>query len=249
LARRRPRRRSFGPTTKWQTIREAGAAGPQRREAFASLYRSYHPPVFEFIQRQGVPPARAADIAQDFFVRLFTKPDLERLDPQRGSFRGWLRFAAKNFVRNRFKSLKAKVNGGGVPHVSIEEARELAADSAEPIERLLQACRDQFIVRRAYERLQREYPMPWEAAVVSDLYRWLAGEGRLSTDAELAEQLGSSTAAVRARRRRIRAKFEDYLRSERARWTLEPCHESDALDRLAWLAAQEEPQDRFDPLR
>src|SRR5690242_6542020 len=79
LARRRPCRRSFGPTTKWQTIREAGAAGPQRREAFASLYRSYHPPVFEFIQRQGVPPARAADIAQDFFVRLFTKPDLERL--------------------------------------------------------------------------------------------------------------------------------------------------------------------------
>ncbi|HET7541806.1 MAG TPA: sigma-70 family RNA polymerase sigma factor [Polyangiaceae bacterium] len=221
-------KRRLGPTTEWLTIRSAAAENSsERRRAFDALYRSYHPHIVRFIVCQGVPPDLAADIAQKFFVRLFVGKDLEKLDPERGSFRSWLRTAARHFFLNFIKSNKALCNGGGAPHLELERAACVADESSHQrqLDALFDECRRELVVLHAYRRLRRDHPLPWDSAIVTDLYRELTGEarkgsqeGRLATDAQLAEQLGCSELAVRQRRFRLRTKFRQHLERERVIW-------------------------------
>jgi hypothetical protein len=141
VARRRSANPRFGPKTPWLLIREAAFDGsPRRRGAFDLLYRSYHPHVRDFIQRQGVPSHLSADdIAQRFFLRLFTTKDLARLTPTLGSFRGWLRRAARNFFVN-----ECKANNRRRLEVGVEHAEPIAADLPEEsaLDRLFSEYRD-----------------------------------------------------------------------------------------------------------
>lgn len=88
-------RRDF-PSTCWTLIRKAGTLNPESLERLIYLYWK---PAYFYLRaagRKGVEDAK--DLTQDFFARLVQRKDWERLDPARGSFRGFLKRALKNFL-------------------------------------------------------------------------------------------------------------------------------------------------------
>lgn len=202
-------------TTKWWLIRTAAQVGPGQRQAFAQLYQTYYPYVYAALLRQGAPPDMAADVAQDFFIKLMSSGDLARLDSNFGSFRGWLRAAGRNFLRNRRRVPQRR--GGGVAHMPFDrgEAEKFAAPEPDP-EQLLDCCRRELIVQRAYVRLQRRYTSPLHVQLVGDVYRALSGDERASTDAELAARFAKSELAIRQQRWRIVEVFRRLLLREQA---------------------------------
>ncbi len=209
------RRQGRWITTKWWLIERASRIGPGQRQAFGQLYQTYYPYVRAALERQGAPPELAADVAQDFFLKLMSSDDLSRLDSKLGSFRGWLRSAGRNFLRNQRRIPQCK--GGGVPHVPFDAGDALKLPARGPsAEQLLDCCRRELIVHRAYARLQRRYASALHAHLVEELYRSLSGDERTTTDAELAERFGKSELAIRQQRSRIVNHFRRLLLREQA---------------------------------
>lgn len=71
------------------------------REAFRSLFDRYHPDLYRFLVRSGVPLTIAEDILQDVFVGVWS--GRAHLDPRR-SIRAYLYRACRNRAANHFRS-------------------------------------------------------------------------------------------------------------------------------------------------
>jgi RNA polymerase sigma factor (sigma-70 family) len=88
-------RRDF-PSTCWTLIREAGGLN---RDSLERLVYLYWKPAYCYLRAAGRRSVEdAKDLTQDFFTRLVERKDWERLSPERGSFRGFLKRALKNFL-------------------------------------------------------------------------------------------------------------------------------------------------------
>jgi RNA polymerase sigma-70 factor (ECF subfamily) len=88
------------PTTVWSEILKAGdRSHPDCREQMEHLVRQYWKPVFAYVRTSWKKPVEdAKDLTQGFFVHLLDKDRLARLQPERGSFRGFLKRSVHNFV-------------------------------------------------------------------------------------------------------------------------------------------------------
>jgi RNA polymerase sigma factor (sigma-70 family) len=89
-------RRDF-PSTCWTLIRKAG--GGLNRESLEQLVYLYWKPAYCYLRAAGRRTVEdAKDLTQDFFTRLVERKNWERLSPEKGSFRGFLKRALKNFL-------------------------------------------------------------------------------------------------------------------------------------------------------
>ena len=88
------------PATRWSLIAGAGASDPdERRVLLEDLISRYWKPVYAYLRAAGrLDIERAKDLTQAFFSRLLEKETLARLDPDGGSFRGFLKRSARNFM-------------------------------------------------------------------------------------------------------------------------------------------------------
>jgi len=69
---------------------------PRYAEHLERLAKQYWNPVFHYAQ--ALSPTDAEDLTQQFFAMLLSRRDLEKLAPERGSFRGFLKTALRHFV-------------------------------------------------------------------------------------------------------------------------------------------------------
>src|SRR5262245_61581984 len=78
-------------TTHWSVVLAAkDVTAPGTTVALESLCRTYWPPLYAYIRREGYEEADAQDLTQEFFVRLLEKNYLGHLQHQRGKFRSFL---------------------------------------------------------------------------------------------------------------------------------------------------------------
>jgi RNA polymerase sigma factor (sigma-70 family) len=85
------------PETRWSQLLELrDPAHPRYAEHLERLAKQYWNPVFHYAQ--ALSRADAEDLTQQFFAMLLSRRDLEKLSPERGSFRGFLKIALRNFV-------------------------------------------------------------------------------------------------------------------------------------------------------
>jgi len=85
----------------WSVIVRAQGRGPQARAAMGALIGRHERTVLTLIRQRGLPPDQTADdLKQAFFARMLEHNDVDRLDPARGHFRGWLKTAVRNFLCN-----------------------------------------------------------------------------------------------------------------------------------------------------
>jgi RNA polymerase sigma-70 factor (ECF subfamily) len=85
------------PETRWSQLLELrDPSHPRYAEHLERLAKQYWSPVFHYAQ--ALSKADAEDLTQQFFAMLLARRDLEKLSPERGSFRGFLKTALRNFI-------------------------------------------------------------------------------------------------------------------------------------------------------
>jgi RNA polymerase sigma-70 factor (ECF subfamily) len=101
-------------STRWSMVlRARDPTAPGAAEALACLCRVYWYPLYAFIRRQVGSHDEAQDLTQEFFVRVLEKPILDRVDPDRGRFRSFLRACCQHFLANHRDHARALKRGGG----------------------------------------------------------------------------------------------------------------------------------------
>jgi RNA polymerase sigma-70 factor (ECF subfamily) len=137
----------------------------------------------------GVRPEEAPDLTQDFFIRILEGEILPGVDPDRGSFRHYLRGALRNFLLKDFRHGHTQKRGGGRKLLSLdfEHAGPMpAAAGGDPAEVLDRAWARQ-LLDEALKDLEAELAAEGRAREF-DLFRSydLAGGGESPSYADLA---------------------------------------------------------------
>ncbi len=98
------------PETRWSQLLELrDPAHPRYAEQLDRLARDYWRPVYHYVRAlRPREAAEAEDLTQQFFATLLGRGDLERLSPERGSFRGFLKTALRNFVSSAGRAAGAR---------------------------------------------------------------------------------------------------------------------------------------------
>ena len=89
-------------TTPWTLILSAqkeNASSVLRRECLDRLFRQYRLTIIRFFRQLGFSNyADRDDLTQEYFLRFIEKDLLERLDPNKGCFRAYLKAVARRFA-------------------------------------------------------------------------------------------------------------------------------------------------------
>jgi RNA polymerase sigma factor (sigma-70 family) len=170
----------------------------QDHEAWIEFVSLYEPLVYRLLRRHGLQDADARDNTQELFLAV--SRSIDRWDPakERGSFRAWIRKAARNLVINWLKQRERRVLAAGGPDLQAM-LEKLPADACpETAEFDLQLRRALF--RRAAEQVRGEVqPATWQAF-------WETGVLGTSP-ADAAKKLGMAVGGVRVARCRVLARL------------------------------------------
>jgi RNA polymerase sigma-70 factor (ECF subfamily) len=166
--------------------------------AFVALYRRHCDAVHRLALLYCGSAAQAADVTQDTFMHLMTRP--EQFDPARGTLGAWLCGVARNLARKAARwpeeaTDPAALNDDTSPH-------EAHVEHATPLERLLENERAEQI-RRALSSIAPHYRDVLILCELSEL-----------SYAEAAQVCGIDIGTVRSRLWRARAQFAKYLAHE-----------------------------------
>ena len=95
-------RRDWFTTTHWSVVLSARATEtPKAGEALEKLCRTYWPPLYSYLRRDGYSTEDAQDLTQEFFARLLEKNYLSHLRHQEGKFRSFLLTFLKHFLSDQ----------------------------------------------------------------------------------------------------------------------------------------------------
>jgi RNA polymerase sigma-70 factor (ECF subfamily) len=116
-------------------------------EAFVALYRRHRDAVYRYALLRTGSPAQAADITQEAFLHLMTRP--EQYDAARGSIGAWLCGVARNLARREnggredATDPEAFSGDGTTPHEMVDSVspadKVLADETAEQVRQALAA--------------------------------------------------------------------------------------------------------------
>jgi RNA polymerase sigma factor (sigma-70 family) len=203
-----PSRESKGEwfaSTHWSVVLAAKNGEPlQAGEALEKLCRTYWPPLYAFIRREGRDEAEAKDLTQEFFLRLIERDYLQHLKHQRGRFRSFMLTLLKNFLREHHNRTNTQKRGGGKVIVPLEEDGIDGAYLHEPVDNL---SPDQIFERRwaqtvfqvALNRLRDEYVTSDRGQFFDLLKDFQPREAGAASYAEIGGKLGMTEAAAASR--------------------------------------------------
>ena len=200
------------PETQWSRLLEMrDREGPRYAERLEELAARYWTPVYHYA-RALRPGAEAEDLVQQFFAMLLSRRDLEKLSPERGSFRGFLKTAFKRVVASSERAAAVRPRPCRFDEAEAAWAQSGGRDPEAAFDR--EWARG--VLLEAVGRLRGEVdPGRYE------LFRELClGDDAVSYDAA-ARARGWSADDVRNRLREIRARLREILR-EQLRDTLGP---------------------------
>ena len=108
------------PSTQLSLV-EAAASGLSS-EALDRVISIYWKPVYRFIRLKfGKNNEDAKDLTQGFFATALERDLFARFDPEKASFRTYLRMAVEGFAANQHAAANRIKRGGGIEFASVEE--------------------------------------------------------------------------------------------------------------------------------
>jgi RNA polymerase sigma-70 factor (ECF subfamily) len=203
------------PTTRWTLILASREGEEARRGALEALFTTYWRPVYVYLRRKGLASEAAEDVVQGFFASLLEKEFLERADPARGRFRGYLRVSVDHYLANLYEKEAARKRGGGLRFVPLDVAlaeRELPGAPEDPglaFDREWAVA----VMERALLRLRREYEEGRRRGRLETVLRFF-GFGEAPSYAEAAAECGMSVVQFKASLHRARARFRELMLEE-----------------------------------
>src|SRR5216684_2684290 len=165
---------------------------PANSAAWGEFVAIYEPLVYRLARRKGLQNADAQDICQEVFRAVARA--VERWEPGRGSFRGWLSQITRNLLINFLtRGLRQPRGSGSSSMQDLLEAQPANDPSATA---LFEAEYERQLFRWAAHDIRNEFaPATWQA------FWSTAVEGRASSD--VAVVLGITVGAVYVARSRV----------------------------------------------
>lgn len=204
------------PATRHSVVDRIRAEDPDaRRIAFGDLVEGYWKPVYKHLRRTWrLGPEDAQDLAQGFFAEAFQKGWFERFDPAKARFRTFVRVCVDRYAMNTRQAHGRLKRGGGaivVPLDFAEADRELAAASAAPPDP--ETSFHQEFVRALFERTIAALRAECQAAARESSFllfeRYDLAPAAGVSYAQLAAELGLTTAQVTNRLAQVRRRFRE----------------------------------------
>jgi RNA polymerase sigma-70 factor (ECF subfamily) len=120
------------PQTLWDVLSRArDSDAGVRRAGLEDLCRQYWKPVYRYVRVAWAKTNEdAKDLTQAFFLWLTEGDTLRRYQPERASFRAYLKGLLKHFVQHQDDALRRLKRGGGIRILPLEGALPLVADPA-----------------------------------------------------------------------------------------------------------------------
>lgn len=189
-----------------------------RREAIRAVVEPRWRALYVLGRLRGLSAEDAEDAVQGFFARLLSDDGaavLERLDPERGSLRAYLKRAFANHLENAREHQRAQKRGGGKRHAQVEEMEAtLASPSATP-EALFERTWATTIFDEALSTLEAEYSSGTRTGPF-EILKALFAVGETSSYADLAAQHGMSVSQLKAFVHRGKARYRAIVREKAA---------------------------------
>lgn len=208
------------PNTTWGMVSlvQKPASSAERRAGMETLCRRYWEPICSYARAAWArSDDDARDLTQDFFAWLLEADVLVRFEPERGSFRHYLKGLLRNFSRNAAQAARALKRGGGKAAVPLDEAiapglvDQRLADAEAAFDRAWIAEVTKRSIERAREKLASgKRAAQWRVFEEYDL----RDEGERPTYAALAERHSMKESDVRNALYAIREKVRDEVRAE-----------------------------------
>jgi RNA polymerase sigma factor (sigma-70 family) len=200
------------------TRRSVKLRDPTDSSAWREFVAIYEPLVYRVARRKGLQDSDARDLCQEVFQAVARA--IDRWDPDRGSFRGWLSTITRNLLINFLTRRRSHLRGSGA--TSVQELLEALPVDDPSATALFDAEYERRLFQWAAEDIRAEFtPTTWLA------FDRTALEDR--PPREVAEELGLSVGAVYVARSRVLARLK--RRIERARNHEEPMSEVDHASR------------------
>tara|TARA_R110002072_G_scaffold180717_6_gene336730 strand:+ start:1214 stop:1852 length:639 start_codon:yes stop_codon:yes gene_type:complete len=182
-------------TTIWSDL---SAARTGEDSAVRALVDRYRPPLVAYLRSRGAGD-EAEDLAQEVFLRFFSRGLLEAAERSNGRFRSYLLAVTSHVItdwRRRRSTLK---RGGRESPVSLDAIAEPAADESFDNHWLLN------LIQRALAVIAVAHPVH---------HQLLVGVSEGHSPAELARSLGKDPGALRVALHRARKRLADHLCEE-----------------------------------
>jgi RNA polymerase sigma factor (sigma-70 family) len=231
------------PSTRWSKILVSQVDGLGIPEPYlADLAANYWRPVYAYIRtRWSATNEDAKDLTQEFFTWVMESGFVGRADPERGSFRGFLKVALENFLTDADRKKQRHKRGGGVVIQSMHEvaAEDPAWDVSDSGQRTPDAILDDVwrreVLRRVLDGMEDGYRCEGRA-VYFDVFRdfYLREDDDVSY-ADLAARYGIDHNAVSNYLQHAKKRYRDVLRQALA----DTVESTNALDsEVAWFTGE-----------
>jgi RNA polymerase sigma-70 factor (ECF subfamily) len=224
-------------TTHWSVVLEAQGPTPAAQAALEKLCRTYWWPIYGFLRRHGTGPEEAKDLTQGFFALLLERRDLDTVRKEKGRLRSYLLTSLKHFLTNERERSMAIKRGEGRRLISLDEMRGPERAGFEPADtsnaeqiyerRWALALLDQVLMR-----LGEEYRAVGNAVLFERLKALLTDETDRPSQAQIADELGTTENAVKQAFHRLRERYRQLLREEIAHTVMVPGDIEDELRHL-----------------
>jgi DNA-directed RNA polymerase specialized sigma24 family protein len=185
-------RRPAFPSTRWSRILTPGG-----QRDLDQLAREYWRPIQAWLAaRVRCDDDRANDLAQEAFAWMLETGLLDKADPARGSFRGYLKCALANFVIEQHRIASAQKRGGGVAHRDLAAAPEVIDTSSKTPDQVLDEAWRRELLQRAETQLQAELEGGARATYYLLFRDYFLADGDEPDHATLAQRHGISKTDV-----------------------------------------------------
>jgi len=218
-------RHSF-PSTRWSRILAPG--GARDLDVIARLY--WRPIQAWFSARLRCGEDAANDLAQESFAWMLATGLLDKADPARGRFRGFLKRSLHNFAIEQARKDAAQKRGGGVVHTALDQVAEPVGGPI-PDQALDDAWRRE-LLERAHEALRLELEAGPRATYYRVFRDYYFAAGDEPSHAELARRHGIGTGDVSNWLDHAKRRYRAILRGLVAETVT---REDELQEELSWL--------------
>jgi RNA polymerase sigma-70 factor (ECF subfamily) len=219
-------------TTHWSEVLAAGdAQNPLSRQALAALCETYWYPVYALVRHLGHDEETSRDLTQGFFAHLIEKDSLKVANPQRGTFRSFLKAALRNYIDHERHRAQAQKRGGGARLLSLDFEMAESMFRGEPLEQETPEIAYEkrwahLLLSQALNRLEREMTLSGDRERFRLLEPLLTEQTTVATYRQLSARLGITESAVKGAVHRMRKRFGRILREQLA----QTVHDPDQVD-------------------
>lgn len=198
------------PETRWTTILAARGRPELRRTVMHELCARRWQALYACARRKGLASDRAEDVVQGLLLQLCEHDFLDRLDPDRGSLRSYLKKALNHYLINEHEREAAAKRGGGRRVLSIDAVEARLPGAPDDPERAFDREWALEVFESALAELEREYAAGARTGPV-EVLRALFRFGDAPPYEELAQRHGMTLPQLKSFVHRARARFRALL--------------------------------------